>query len=207
MNWFLTSDLHLGHVRALEIMPNRPWTTVDDMSHGLIDNYNDTVGPDDTCIFLGDIIMGKKFENVPRYLPMLNGTKILVVGNHDFLPSEMKPDKLKRMEDLYLSNGIHSIYYGCVGLNEFTCRASDSKIKVCHFPTVSIPDHADQYEQRYLDLHPTIQDDEYLLHGHSHSRQHLTGPRILHVGVDAEAWNYRPVSLLTVFTTLGIPIN
>jgi calcineurin-like phosphoesterase family protein len=206
MTMFLSSDLHLGHIRALEIMPHRPWTNVDDMSHGLIDNYNDTVKANDICIFVGDLIMGKKDVNVPKYLPMLNGIKALVVGNHDFLPSEMKPDKLKRMEDLYLANGIHSIYYGCVGLDTFTCRAIDNKIKVCHFPIVTVKDHPDQYEQRYINLHPTIKDDEYLLHGHTHSRQHLTAPRILHVGVDAAAWDFRPVSLETVFNTLGITL-
>jgi calcineurin-like phosphoesterase family protein len=204
MNWFLTSDLHLGHVRALEIMRHRPWTTVDEMSHGLIDNYNDTVGPDDTCIFLGDIIMGKKSENVPKYLPMLNGTKILIAGNHDFLPSEQKPAKLKELEDLYLANGISQIAYGCVSLGMFTLDPRHNKIKLCHFPIVTVQDHPDQYEQRYVELHPTIADDEYLLHGHSHSRKHLTADRVIHVGVDAEAWNFRPVALDTIMELLQI---
>lgn len=183
-------------------MPHRPWKTVDDMSHGLIDNYNDTVGSNDTCIFLGDIVMGKKQENVPRYLPMLNGTKILVVGNHDFLPSELRPDKLKQMEDLYLANGISQIIYGVCSLAMLTNDISHTNINLCHFPTVTIPDHPDQYEQRYRELHPVLKDGHYLLHGHTHSRQHITAPGIIHVGVDAEAWNYRPVSLDTILELL-----
>ncbi|MCI4435914.1 MAG: hypothetical protein JHC33_03780 [Ignisphaera sp.] len=204
MAWYFSSDLHLGHVRALEIMSHRPWTTVDDMSHGLIDNYNDTIGANDTCIFLGDIIMGKKGENVPKYLPRLSGTKILVVGNHDFLPSELKPDKLKAMEDLYLANGISQIAYGCVSLGMFTLDPRHNKIKLCHFPIVTVQDHPDQYEQRYVEFHPTIANDEYLLHGHTHSRKHLTTDRVIHVGVDAEAWNFRPVALDTIMGLLQI---
>lgn len=204
MSWFLTSDPHLGHLRALEIMPHRPWTNVDYMSDGLIDNYNDTVKSSDTCIFLGDVIMGKKGENVPRYLPRLNGTKILVVGNHDFLPTELNAAKLKKMEDLYLENGISQIAYGCVSLGMFTLEPKHNKIKLCHFPIVTIQDHPDQYEQRYVELHPTIAEDEYLLHGHTHSRKHLTADRVIHVGVDAEAWNFRPVALDTLLELLQI---
>ena len=138
---------------------------------------------------------------MPQVIPKLNGTLCLVVGNHDFLPSELKPHKLKEMEDLYLANGISQIAYGCVSLGMFTHEPKHNKIMLCHFPTVSIPDHPDQYEQRYIHLHPTIKDDEYLLHGHTHSRAHITGPNLIHVGVDAEAWNYRPVSFDTI---LGI---
>ncbi len=202
MKFYLSSDTHLGHQRALEIMPHRPWKTVDDMSHGLIDNYNDTVGPEDICIFLGDIVMGKKQENVPKYLPRLNGTKILICGNHDFLPSELRPDKLKQMEDLYLANGISQIIYGVCSLAMLTYDISHTNINLCHFPTVAIPDHPDQYKQRYRELHPVLKDGHYLLHGHTHSRQHLTAPGIIHVGVDAEAWNYRPVSLDTILELL-----
>lgn len=201
---YFTSDPHLGHLRALDIMPHRPWKTVEDMSHGLINNYNDTVNGGDTCIFLGDVVMGSKKENVSKYLPQLNGTKILVCGNHDWLPSEVSRSKQAQMEELYLSSGFTQIAYGCVKLSMFTDDPTGGKINLCHFPIVSVPDHPDQYEQRYVDLHPILKEGEYLLHGHTHSRQHLTAPNVIHVGVDAAAWNFRPVSLDTILGLLQI---
>lgn len=202
---YLTSDLHLGHIRALEIMPHRPWTTVDEMSHGLIDNYNSVVTADDTVVILGDLIMGKKFENVPKYLPMLNGTKYLICGNHDFLPSEQKPDKLAQLEDLYLHNGISQLIYGCVGLDMFTLDSNDFNIKLCHFNPTSVEDNREvEYEQRYSHLRPVVKAEDYMLCGHCHSREHLLAKNVYHVGVDAELHNYKPVSLDVIKNRLGI---
>ncbi len=199
MRMFFTSDLHLGHVRALEIMPHRPWSTVDEMNEALIDRHNFLVGSEDTIVYLGDLIMGKKSENVPKFLPRLNGHKVLVCGNHDFLPSEQKPEKLKELEELYLANGIEQIVYGCTKLSMLTHDSRHSNINLCHFPPASTVDGREsEYDQRYTHLRPTLEDGEYLLHGHTHSRMHHTAPRMLHVGVDAEEWGFMPVSLHTV---------
>ena len=201
---YLTSDLHLGHVRALEIMPHRPWTTVDEMSQGLIDNYNSVVTVNDTVIILGDIIMGKKFENVPKYLPQLNGTKILVPGNHDFLPTELKPTKLAELEELYLHNGITQIAYGCVSLDLYTSNRLDYEVKLCHFPTSdTADDRTNEYEQRYVHLRPVIEPHQWLLHGHTHSREHMSGVNSIHIGVDAQAWDFKPVSLEVIYHLIG----
>lgn len=205
MSLYFTSDLHLGHVRALELMPHRPWTTVDEMNQGLIDNYNSVVTADDTVLILGDLIMGKKGENVPKYLPMLTGTKILICGNHDFLPSEQKPEKLTQLEDLYLHNGISQIIYGCVGLDMITLDSNHSDIKLCHFNPTSVEDNRDiEYEQRYSHLRPVIKPTEHLLCGHCHSRNHLLDKNVYHVGVDAEIHNYAPVELSVIKYRLGI---
>ena len=200
---YFTSDLHLGHVRALEIMPNRPWPDVEAMNQGLIDNYNSVVKPEDTCIFLGDVIMGSKVINVPKYLPMLNGTKHLITGNHDYLPSEIKKEgKLEWYENLYLLNGMKTVYHGCVSLYLFTNKTTDFQIKLCHFPPADVEDNREiEYEQRYTHLRPAIAADQWLLHGHSHSREHISSVNSIHIGVDAVAWDYKPVSMDTI---LGI---
>lgn len=193
--WF-SSDLHIAHLNALTIMPHRPWSDVDSMSQGLIDNYNSIIKDGDTVIILGDLIMGKKFENVPKYLPQLKGNKTLLCGNHDFLPSEQKPDKLAQLEQLYLKNGISQIVYGCVSLDMFTGDWRDLNIKLCHFPTAdTTDDRTNEYEQRYTHLRPTITDDEILFCGHTHSKQHLLKPNVYHVGVDAEIHDYKPVHI------------
>ena len=190
---YFTSDLHLGHLRALEIMPNRPWASVDEMNEGLISNYNSVVDQDDTVVFLGDVIMGKKFDNVPKFLPRLNGNKFLVCGNHDFLPHELSVEKLNNLINLYKSHGIIEIYYGTITLGEMFGNSDDyAKLKLCHFPPSYISDHINEYEKRYAELHPVLEDGDYLLHGHTHSKNRITAPNVIHVGVDA--WDYKPVS-------------
>lgn len=181
----------------------RPWTTIEDMNEGLIERHNSVIKSDDTIIYLGDLIMGKKSENVPKYIPRLNGHKILLCGNHDWLPSEVREAKLKQFEEMYKLSGIDSIYYGTVDLNDIY-KGPTTGIKLCHFPPADFDDPRDieRKEQRYPELRPIIKPDEYLLHGHTHSENKLTTNNILHVGVDA--WDYKPVSFEIVLEWLGI---
>ena len=208
-NVWLTSDPHYFHVRALEIMPDRPWKTVDEMNEGLAENHNNSVKKEDVVIFLGDVVMGPKFETVPKIIPRLNGTKILVRGNHDAGFGEFKPERVEKAISLYKTNGMSEVYDGLVNLNSLlkTLGVSEElpfEINMCHFPTITVPDHPDQYEQRYKELHPTLKEGEYLLCGHTHSRQHLLKSNVYHVGVDAEIHNYRPVELSVILNRLGI---
>lgn len=50
---FFTSDLHLGHEKAITIN-NRPFSNVDEMNDTLIDNVNKMVAADDELWILGD---------------------------------------------------------------------------------------------------------------------------------------------------------
>lgn len=47
----------------------------------MIKHWNDRVAPDDTVYYLGDFQMQ---ADPDKYLPRLNGTKILIAGNHDY---------------------------------------------------------------------------------------------------------------------------
>ena len=196
MTTYLTSDLHLGHLRILEICPGRTvlGSTVDEHNEELIRRFNSVVTNNDTVIILGDLVMGKKFENAPKFLPKLNGKKILICGNHDWMPNEDTISKIAALERLYTSYG-YEIHYGLVSLEMFTHDPLDKKILLCHFPPNYVQDHEDLREPRYASLQPIILEDEYLLHGHIHSGQHITANNVIHVGVDALAWDYRPVSL------------
>lgn len=85
---FFTSDTHFGHKLMLADSRRcpRPWTTVDEMNEGLIDNWNDRVKPGDRVYHLGDfsfMTSGKTLEVIKR----LNGFIHLVRGNHDNMSS------------------------------------------------------------------------------------------------------------------------
>ena len=69
----------------------RPFSTVEEMEHVLINNWNSTVTNQDTVYILGDFCWGKETDWI-RILDKLNGNKVLIRGNHDI--KDMS-DKLK----------------------------------------------------------------------------------------------------------------
>lgn len=91
MNTFITSDTHFGHNGMVNFLRDdssklRPWTTTEEMDEYMVQAWNSKVGPKDTVIHLGDVVINRK--SLPT-VGRLNGTKILVKGNHDvFRPSE-----------------------------------------------------------------------------------------------------------------------
>lgn len=82
---FFTSDTHFNHSNILKYC-SRPWKTVEEMNEGLIKNWNEVVGHDDTVYHLGDFAMGNR-KTIPEILSMLNGRIVLIRGNHDFSKS------------------------------------------------------------------------------------------------------------------------
>jgi calcineurin-like phosphoesterase family protein len=80
-NIFFTSDWHIGHENSLKF-DKRPFKDLADMHRVLINNYNSSVKEDDVCYFLGDVGLTKGDE-IKEVISKLNGTKVLVLGNHD----------------------------------------------------------------------------------------------------------------------------
>lgn len=81
MATYFTSDTHFQHVN-IRVYCNRPWATTEEMTEGLINNWNSVVSPGDTVFHIGDFCMGDK-NNIPDIKSRLNGSTILVRGNHD----------------------------------------------------------------------------------------------------------------------------
>lgn len=74
---YYTADLHVHYA---QLLPSRPFATVEEMDEALVKNWNDTVGPEDTVYLVGDI--GWNGGRVPGEL-RLSGHKHLIRGNHD----------------------------------------------------------------------------------------------------------------------------
>src|SRR6266436_1247085 len=75
--WF-TSDHHFGHANIIKHC-NRPFSSVHEMNEIMIIRWNEVVGPNDIVYHLGDFA----FKDHAKYLDRLNGTKHLILGNHD----------------------------------------------------------------------------------------------------------------------------
>lgn len=81
MNTFLTSDLHFGHANIIRYC-NRPFSNVEEMDNGLIENWNAVVTPTDQVFVLGDMFFCSE-TRAAQILNRLNGKIALIPGNHD----------------------------------------------------------------------------------------------------------------------------
>jgi len=84
---FLIGDTHFGHANILTFKTNegnplRPFTSILEHDETLIQNWNNTVSPNDKVYHLGDIGF-KSWAKLSETLARLNGTKVLIKGNHD----------------------------------------------------------------------------------------------------------------------------
>ena len=183
MIWF-SSDHHFGHRNCI-IYDQRPFNSVEEMDFYLIKRWNEKVHPEDTVYYLGDFSLSK--DPILNFLPYLNGEKHLICGNHDH-PHPVrskKPDKRKRMADLYLESGFKSIEL------ESRIDINGTPVRLHHMPYRYTRDHA--ITERYSDFRPVISEErDWLLHGHVHTHWKQKG-RMINVG--CMHWDWAPVSI------------
>ena len=85
---WVTSDNHFNHKNIIKYC-NRPFYSVEEMNRIMINKWNSKVAKTDIVIYLGDFAM--RSSNIKYFKERLNGTIILVAGNHDL--------QLERMEE------------------------------------------------------------------------------------------------------------
>ena len=175
MATFFTSDLHFGHQNIISYT-GRPYSSVDEMNHDLIERYNFLVLPSDTVYFLGDVCMGKLDESL-ECIALLNGTKVLIPGNHDRM-FRAQGTKYRNTVQRYLDAGFSEVLS-----DQVTDTFSFGRATLCHFP----PEGESQatHEDRYQDYQPSMPPHGALLHGHLHGHYAKRG-RLIDVGVDAQ---------------------
>jgi len=209
MTTFFTSDTHFGHERIIELS-NRPFRNVAEMNQALIDNWNSVVGPDDHVYHLGDVALGSFFESM-ECLTRLNGTKTLVVGNHDrlFIDPEATLAKALRYADRF--RPVYQQYFDYIEEGDEGNAAAErllipsikvnlgrgsaivsNVLRMSHFPYTG-----DSHDKPRYDIIRPKDDGKTLLHGHTHQSDVMSrsakGTLQIHVGVDS--WDYRPVAL------------
>src|ERR1051325_7327680 len=155
------------------------------MNEMMVKNWNDVVGTEDTVICLGDFSLAAR--PVEAYSKRLNGTKLLVPGNHDFCHSTHKKSRsvegAAKWKKFYEDNGwqvlpeLHTLDIPGV-----------ATVNLCHIPYHVVDlDGPDKYKN----MRP--QDDgRWLICGHVHQTWRVVG-RMINVGVDV--WDMKPVSI------------
>lgn len=79
---YFTADTHFGHAGIIW-RSQRPFESVEEQDHGLIQRWNDTVRPNDEVYHLGDFAHKCDPDRVRSIFRRLHGKKHLIVGNHD----------------------------------------------------------------------------------------------------------------------------
>lgn len=92
MTSFVISDTHFGHAATVERFRRpdgsmlRPFASVEEMDEEMVKRWNSVVRPSDKVYHLGDVVINKKFLPV---LDRLNGSKRLIMGNHDIFGHDL----------------------------------------------------------------------------------------------------------------------
>jgi len=193
---FFTSDWHLGHKNSI-LFDNRPFRDITHMHKSLIKSYNACVPKHGICYFLGDVGLCNN-EIMKPIFDKLNGTKVLVLGNHD-----------KGINAMY-NLGFDVVVYG------ITLYIANERVTLTHCPLRDIfredvegmkgAFEGDNWHGESKHYRFSIQDTgQFHLHGHIHSND-VNGKlkidgRQFDVGVPAN--NYRPVSISQIERWIG----
>ena len=158
------------------------------MNESMIAKWNEVVSLDDTIYHLGDFSMA--FRSVELFTKRLNGYKILIAGNHDFVsPAHKKsrnPENKAKWIKKYLDEGWAEIHEELV-----VDLPGIAKVRMCHLPYTD-PDPTQ--DQRYL-KHRPIDDGRVLLcgHVHQHWRTKISSKGTLQINVGVDVWDWKPI--------------
>jgi calcineurin-like phosphoesterase family protein len=198
-NIFFSSDWHIGHTNSI-IFDNRPFKDLEHMHRVLINNYNSCVKQNDICYFLGDMVFCK--ESTKNVLSKLNGTKVIIVGNHD--PGY---------------NSLYNLGFD-VAMHQATIFLGKNKITLSHCPLLGVyredtsnmiggvPGsnwHGEHKHQKFS----VENSGQFHIHGHIHSPNKGRSVKILDrqfdVGVPSN--NYTPVSLSEIESWINLSLK
>lgn len=181
--WF-SSDHHFWHSNIIRFC-SRPFSSVEEMNESLIRLWNERVKPEDTVYYLGDFSLA--LRPVETITPKLNGHKILIPGNHDWVhpahPRSKTEGKHKRMLEQYVEYGWAEIH-----LNYELTLSDGTKVHMNHLPPTPAPAY---HQSRKHDIYRPEMKEGWMLCGHVHQHWKREG-KVINVGVDV--WDFAPVS-------------
>lgn len=185
MTVYLTSDPHLGHKLVSQI---RGFGTTDGHDEVLLDSYRNMIRKGDDLWILGDLTAGSKaaeeraLELLWRFKTDVGCRLHLVNGNHDSV-SSIHRDGYKRQPRFRLTFD---------SIQDFARKRGPDRqpVFLSHYPYLAAGDGPGRGEARYPEYRlPDM--GHWLIHGHTHQLEKVSGPRSIHVGWDA--WR-RPVA-------------
>lgn len=182
---FFISDFHLFHKNVIKF-DNRPFLDktgepdVQAMHQGIINGWNNVVGPDDVVFYLGDLIFGNP-DRANEILWALNGKIHYIMGNHDDYKDIVNFKRFETVHDL-----VDLTIVGDPNRKELF-------FQLLHYPIFS---------------HRSASHGWYHIHGHCHGNLHHGDTRSFYVNrraidVGCNVINYTPISYKDVVLKLG----
>ncbi len=179
---YITSDQHFFHPKIIEYC-ERPFSDEFIMNDEMLIKWNETVQPEDLVFHLGDLTASLKgrLEELKFIVKNLNGTKILIRGNHDYLD-----------RDEYLEMGFTDVVeYIEIG-----------KMFLCHYPMKLAGVNPDWISDKERELEKIYKKSKCttIIHGHHHTRNY--GENRFNVSVDLH--DFAPVNIDEIAKALDI---
>ena len=171
-NKFYISDWHYGHTNALRF-DNRPFQTIEEMNAELIRRWNEKVAPGDVVYVLGDMFWCKTTDAI-EVIKQLNGTKILIKGNHD------------RVKDLVFARCFAKI------IEYEEVEDNGDKIVLCHYPISCFKNHLYGSLHFYGHVHTSIEHDMMLDTRYLFEKVHNQRCKMYNVGAMLPYMDYTP---------------
>lgn len=128
-NIFFISDHHFGHKQIIDY-ESRPFANIEEMTETMVSRWNDVVGKDDQVFHLGDFSFLNK-EKTSEIVKRLNGTKMLIMGNHDRGRSRL----------WWLDAGFHEVSEYPIVFGGFFFLSHEPMYMNKHMPYVNIHGH------------------------------------------------------------------
>ena len=204
---WIISDLHLGHNNIMVFEPKRKEAMklagFEYHEDWLVHNWNSVVKPEDTVLCLGDFA----FQGVKQYTEMLNGNKILIIGNHDKTPKGQKYKDWTVVDGIYvrgpeLSSKLLGYDYDEM-LSAIVLDIDDTRYMFSHY-AVWDDNKFDRENKRIaprmdeLDNLFEVLNCDYSVHGHTHSKL-SSFPNSINVSL--EHLDFKPQKLSTIINS------
>jgi calcineurin-like phosphoesterase family protein len=195
MKHYFISDPHFGHSNIIKY-DNRPFKNVTEMNKTLIDKWNNVVKDDDIVYVLGDFgyMSISKIKNI---LDKLNGTKILIKGNHDGYQVNQ-----------YINAGFALV------VNEITVKFGKTMFKLSHYP------YRESKLKEWWEIFIRGKDythinkkkpnkgiESVLIHGHTHNGAVKIDKKKRQIHVGCFLHDYCPVSLQQIHNMVQVLNN
>ncbi|OXM82827.1 phosphoesterase [Paenibacillus rigui] len=140
---YMISDHHFGHKHIIDF-ESRPFTDAEEMTETMIERWNAVVGKEDRVIHLGDFSF-LNMEKTRSIVSRLNGSKMLIMGNHD----------RGRSRAWWLEAGFQEVSEHGIIYNGFFLLSHEPMYMNKHMPYVNIHGHihGQKYEgKQYINV-------------------------------------------------------
>lgn len=139
---FVISDTHFGHANILKFLRKdgtrlRNFSSLEEMTQQIIDNWNRVVRPQDKVYHCGDVAMGNAVEEL-KVFDRLMGHKRLVRGNHDLLDTKVY---LKYFDDVYGVRQLNGVWLTHVPMHLDSAEAPRVKVNIHGHLHANVIDH------------------------------------------------------------------